>query len=160
MCCGCILLLLCFVLYYSIIMLFTVHVFGDCSIDICIIVLFCVFVCSVCVLFFWQVSCPTVWQQNLWTYETIWFVCMYGWITVSPVRPVVKGCDQEPHPLSTGHTGQIVIHTHPQHRYYLSSFWGTMTSSWWQWIAETCSGKIWNVWINHTTTLMHLFVTS
>jgi hypothetical protein len=26
------------------------------------------------------------------------------------------------HPSTTGHTGQTVIHIHPQHRYWLSSF--------------------------------------
>jgi hypothetical protein len=36
----------------------------------CIVRLFCL--CVMC--FFWQVSCPTVVWQNLWTYEMI---CMY-----------------------------------------------------------------------------------
>jgi hypothetical protein len=63
---------------------------------------------------------------------------------------VVEGCDQEcihcwSHHSTTGHTGQIVIHIHPQHRYCLSSFWGNTTLWWWQWISETCWGKIWNV---------------
>jgi hypothetical protein len=31
---------------------------------------------------------------------------------------------------------------------------------WWQRIAETCSGKIWNVSMNHTATLTHLLVIS
>jgi hypothetical protein len=31
------------------------------------------------------------------------------------------------HHSTTGHTGQIVIHIHPQHRYCLSNFWGNTT---------------------------------
>jgi hypothetical protein len=66
----------------------------------------------------------------------------------------------------TGHTGQTVIHIDPQHRYYLSSFWGTTIPWWWQWIAETCWGKIWNVptiqllrlicWLLHNETTIML----
>jgi hypothetical protein len=39
-------------------------------------------------------------------------------------------CDQlskdaiESHPSTAGHTGRTVFHTHPQHRYWLSCFWG------------------------------------
>jgi hypothetical protein len=42
----------------------------------------------------------------------------------------------------------------------LSSFWGNTTTWWWQWIPETCWGKIWNVSINYTTTSTHLLVIS
>jgi hypothetical protein len=62
--------------------------------------------------------------------------------------------------VQCGHTGQIVIDIQPQHRYCLSSFWDNTTPWWWQWITETCWGKIWNVSISHTITSAHLLVTS
>jgi hypothetical protein len=43
--------------------------------------------------------------------------CGCIWITICPVWPVVEGC----------HTGQTVIRIHPQHKYWLSNFWGTTT---------------------------------
>jgi hypothetical protein len=61
------------------------YLYLETSIDICIFVLFCfvlccVFVCSVCVLFFSDKFHVRLFvQQNLWTYETIWYdmICMY-----------------------------------------------------------------------------------
>jgi hypothetical protein len=63
---------------------------------------------------------------------------------------------------TAGHTRQIVIHISYIHN--TDIVWVApevnTTPWWWQWIAETCWGKIWNALINQTTTLTHLLVTS
>ena len=83
---------LCYDLYciVSFSMLYTAFVLvsGDCSIDICILFLFLCY----CLVLFWFVLCLCFFclfvfsdkfhvqlfvQQNLWTYEMIWYVCMY-----------------------------------------------------------------------------------
>jgi hypothetical protein len=62
------------------------------------------------------------------------------------------------HPSTAGHTGQTVIHIHPQHRYCLSTSWGNTTHWCWQWIAETCWGKICNARINKSYDYFDAFV--
>jgi hypothetical protein len=56
-------------------MLCTVSVFADCSIDICISVLYCVCFFCLCVLF-WQVSCLTVCTTELVDLQND-MICMY-----------------------------------------------------------------------------------
>jgi hypothetical protein len=48
-----------------------------CCVVLCCVVLCCVFVCSVCALFFLTSFMSEFVQQNLWTYETIRYVCLY-----------------------------------------------------------------------------------
>jgi hypothetical protein len=47
--------------------------------------------------------------------------CECIWITIYPVWQDEEGCDSWLHPSSTGHTGQIVIHIHPQHIVWVAS---------------------------------------
>jgi hypothetical protein len=64
------------------------------------------------------------------------------------------------HPSTIGHTGQIVIHVYPQHRYCLSRFWGKHNTLMMAMNSWNMLGKIWNGSVNQTNTLTHLLVTS
>jgi hypothetical protein len=92
--------------------------------------------------------------------QVLYCGCM--WIMIRPVWLVVGGCSQEGtvgsdlavttgpeptvhswlHPPTSNHTGQIVIHTHPQYRSCLSSFQGTSTPLMMAIICRNMLGKI------------------
>ena len=91
----------------------------------CNVFVFCVCVCVMC--FFWQVSCPTVVWQNLWTYEMICvYVCMYvvfGSWTVSVIRWRLNGRDKD-----------------------LVCLWGLPTAMMYRWLRSWQAGGLWWNW--------------
>jgi hypothetical protein len=54
--------------------------------------------------------------------ESVYLRCMI-WMRMDYNLSSVAGCQgMRSHLSTTGHTGQIVVHIHPQHRYCLTSF--------------------------------------
>jgi len=89
---------LCCIVPFSMVYTAFVFISGDCSIDICILFLFFVFVwfcfvlifivslSFVCLSFSDKFHVRLFVQQSLWTYEMIWYVCMY---VKNPLYPLI-----------------------------------------------------------------------
>jgi hypothetical protein len=90
---------------------FMVHVFEDCSSDICILICFVLLVLCCC-FFFDKFHVRLFVQQNLWTYETLWYVCMYYKTLFSATLPTRQKRNTKPSlakvltegPLSVSHS--------------------------------------------------------